>query len=226
MDRQEHGRTRRVAALLALAAMVGCTDKLGTQLEDELGAEQILETLAPGIHPVLAVAGQSSDAVTVELHLKRIDFEGRIASVQGELRYDAEILKLAGAEIPKGVTGAWNEVEKGTLRFAGVSLEGFDDDAVLSITFETRDAVRAEAFDVAIEEIIGGEGFEDLAPQLQLPEANPVMIRGRSGLPALTGRDGAKALEPALDRGDGDRRDSVPGRRPGEPGQGRSGTTR
>lgn len=171
--RRRAGRVHAAAALLGLATLLGCTDVVGSR-NQPAPAEEVL---APGIHPVLVLTGQRGGRATLELHLRRVQVEGRIASFQGELKYDAGALALAAAGVPEGITGIWNEVEKGTIRFAGISVEGIEDGAVLSLEFTARGEVGAGHFELAMEELVASAGFADLAPEVRLDGGRPRFTR-------------------------------------------------
>jgi hypothetical protein len=131
--------------VLGLAALLGCSDLFGTDAQQP--EADVLPQLEPGIHPVLVVAGEGEGAgkATVELHLKRVAVTATVASFQGELTYDVAALALAGARMPEGIMGVWNETEKGKVRFSGVSLEGIGEGAVLSLQFTTARQVEAKS---------------------------------------------------------------------------------
>lgn len=157
-------RARIATVVLGVGTLAGCDDLFGSQKKEA----PVQEVIAPGIHPVLVVVSQSGGEATVELHLKRVEVTERIASFQGELRYDAGKLALRESGVPQGITGASNEVEKGRLRFAGISVEGIEAGAVLRLTFSTTESVRAEHFELKMEELIANQGFQDLAPRIQM----------------------------------------------------------
>lgn len=166
---------RAAVALLGLGALLGCSDLLGLQKM----TEEPDEVLSSGIHPLLFVAEQTDESATVELHLARVDVEARIASFQGELKYDGAQLTLSDVQVPRGITGMWNEPDKGRIRFAGVSVEGIDGGAVLSLSFETSNAIRADHFELVMEELVASEAFQDLAPQLMQEGTRPRLSRTR-----------------------------------------------
>lgn len=166
------GRSRLGVVLLGAGALLGCSDLLGPQ--KEVAPEAPLPT---GIHPMLIVASRTGDAATVKLHLKRIQVSDRIASYQGELKYDGQRLTLSAASVPQGITGAWNEVEKGTVRFAGVSVDGIEGGTVLALSFATQTELRGEQFELEMEELVASERFKDLAPQIQQVGSRPAFSR-------------------------------------------------
>ncbi|HEX2079834.1 MAG TPA: cohesin domain-containing protein [Longimicrobium sp.] len=154
---------RGAAALLVSAALAACERQpAASQTPDPLGG------LEPGIHPVLVVAAAEGGA-QVELHLRRVQVQGRVASYQGELRYDASVLRLRGAQLPAGVAGAWNEVEPGRVRFAGAAPGGVPDGAVLTLRFAASAPPVRESFAVAMEEVVAHD-FADLTASVSRAE--------------------------------------------------------
>lgn len=149
-----------LALALGLGVLAGCENAVQPK------EQSVLEGLAPGIHPVVVLAAAAGDAATVELHLKRVGVDARIASFQGELGYDQEKLTLAGAELMPGVMGAWNESAPGTVRFAGAAADGMGEGAVLTLRFTTKGEVAGGAFRVKVEELVSSTDFQDLSSQL------------------------------------------------------------
>jgi hypothetical protein len=154
--------TRGAAALLLGVALAAC--------ERQPAASQVpqpdpLAGLGPGIHPVLVVDARA-DSARVELHLRRVQVSARVASYQGELRYDPATLTLAGAQLPGGVAGAWNEVAPGRVRFAAAASAGVGDGAVLTLRFAAATAPVRESFQLVMEEVVASEGFADLTEQV------------------------------------------------------------
>ena len=167
-----NGRGRWTALAAMVLALGACND-----LPSEGKTAQqppVLRFDEPGIYPVLVVAGQEGETATVELHLKRVEVKDEVASFQGELRYDAKRMTLTGTEIPAGITGASNEAEPGVLRFAGVSLDGIERGAVLTLKLRASAPVAADAFELRMQEIVA-ETFQDLAPQLRQPGTRPLL---------------------------------------------------
>jgi hypothetical protein len=140
-------RTMRNAcvALLVLAG-VACRDAQGkgSPVEPELGQ---------GIHPVLVVTPLAVNESRVELVLRHVDVTEQVASVQGELTFDVDRVRLQSAEIPQGIVGAWNEVAPGRIRFAGLRVNGLGDGAVLALRVQTSVPLAAEAFSVTLSEL-------------------------------------------------------------------------
>jgi len=163
--------TIRAAAVLLLgAALAGCERQpAAVPVEPDPWEE-----LGPGIHPVLVVDGKDEQGTRVELHFRRVQVTEAVASWQGELRYAAGRMSLAGAELPAGVTGAWNEVEPGRIRFAGIALAGAGDGAVLTFRFKPTGEITADAFTLAMEEVVATEGFANLTARVVKQPAHPL----------------------------------------------------
>lgn len=156
-----------LAPALVVAVLLGCSDLMGTE---QGTVEHPLLGAEPGIHPVLVVAAEGGGEATLELHLKRVEVASKVASYQGELEYSTGSLTLLGASVPGGITGSWNEVEKGRVRFAGVSLAGIGESAVLTLRFAAQGEVDADAFRLRMEEITATEDFLDLTPAVRQAE--------------------------------------------------------
>lgn len=157
-------RMKRIATPFALALglglLAGCENAVQPQ------EASVLEGLAPGIHPIVVLTSRAGNAATVELHLKRVGVDARIASFQGELEFATERLTLAGAELSPGVMGAWNESAPGKVRFAGAAMEGLGEGAVLRLRFTAKGAVEGDAFQVKVEELVSSADFQDLSPRV------------------------------------------------------------
>jgi len=151
---------RALALVLGVGLAVGCKDAKGPMEPD------VLEGLGPGIHPVVVVAGKSGTVTQVELQLRRIQVEDKVSSYQGQLEYDTGKLTLEGAELPNGISGAWNEIAPGKIRFAGATLEGIADAVVLTMRFTAKGNVQASAFKVRMEEVVASTEFRNLTSQV------------------------------------------------------------
>lgn len=158
------GRHAAVAAAIFLA-LVGCRDVLSSQGGEKKTPPEPdpgTETRGPGIHPVLVVTRQDADSATVELRLERVQVTAKVASFQGELVYGTEALTLGRAAVAQGITGASNETQPGTVRFAGVAMDGLEDGPVLTLRFATRRAPKAEDFRLSVEELVATEEFRNV----------------------------------------------------------------
>jgi hypothetical protein len=100
------------------------------------------------------------------LYLKQVQVKATVASYQGELSFDASALKLDGAELPQGIVGAWNETKPGQVRFAGAAMAGLSAGPVLTLHFTGKGAVRADAFTLRVEDVVGAANFENLTKQV------------------------------------------------------------
>lgn len=160
---------RRWPFLLGLALLAGCD----TVLETEAQERGVLEGLGPGIHPIVVLTSQSGGNATVAVHLKRVQVTTAVASYQGELSYDANLLKLAGAELPQGIVGAWNEVMPGQVRFAGAAMNGVGEGPILTLRFTSAGAIKAEAFKIRLEEVVGATDFANVTKEV-VPREQPL----------------------------------------------------
>ena len=142
-------RSAATLALLCTSLALGSCDSPA-----EPGDEDVLRDLGPGIHPILVLASQTSGEATLELHLERVEVDVTVSGFQGELTFDTRHLTFVDGTLPGHITGAWHEVERGRLRFAGIALDGVGDDVVLALRFRTRKQVSAEAFTLRLEEVI------------------------------------------------------------------------
>jgi hypothetical protein len=154
--------------MFALALSLGLLAGSGAALEPQSAG--VLQGLGPGIHPVVVLAAQSGSTADVQLHLRRVQVEAGIASYQGELTYDTGSLTLRSAELPRGITGAWNQTAPGKIRFAGAALDGIGDRPVLVLHFNTRREVGAADFGVKIEEVVSSSDFRSLSSRLVVRE--------------------------------------------------------
>ena len=160
---------RRVLMAASLALVVSACSDEGKDLP---GEPQFTE---PGIHPVLVVAAQNATTATMQLQLKRVAVAEKIASFQGELSYDTTQLRLIDASVPSRITGAWNEVRPGTVRFTGLSVSGIDSGSVLNLRFSATKAVAADALSLKMEEIVADD-FADLKPKLRRSPRGAVLL--------------------------------------------------
>lgn len=163
-----------------LLAVVACQDEVTAPLSSGLPIE--LQRLEQGIHPVLSIPALDrtggGELVEIHLHLRSVDVEGPVASYQGEFRFDPDALSVIEGRFPEGLLGAWNEVEPGLVRFAGVSLEGLGEGAALTLTVETHRSLAAGDFQINVEEVVMAEGFTDLTDQVVRRDV-PILTRAR-----------------------------------------------
>ena len=168
------GYVRAVRAVLPLAALLAgaCSDATAPVANDGLPAG-----LERGIYPLVNVASETGGAAQVELYLKRVKVDDRLASFQGELTYDASTLALEHTDLPPGIIGSTNETSPGHVRFAGAALDGVGDVPVLALRFTRRGEVGAKSFGVKVEELSDTEGFADLTSQVSTQ--GPFFHQGR-----------------------------------------------
>lgn len=151
---------RLATPVLALALVVGCAD---AGPNSDTGP---LPTLTdPGFYPQLSAAPAPEGESAVSLSLKQVPGGIELASVQGEVEYDAATLKLARAVLPAGVEGDAFEVSPGRVRFVGTMVQGVTEAPLLNLVFTGRDKpaqLTREMFTVRFEEVTGGADFDDL----------------------------------------------------------------
>jgi len=141
---------RRLLAVLAVAAVPALADGAASQ--------------TPRVRSAVAVSAEAGGGSRVEVRLERDAAAPQVGSFQGELRFDPAALTLAGAELPAGLVGAWNQVEPGRVRFAGVSPNGLGGGAVLVLRFTSRAPVAPDQLQVRLEEVFAVDGRSRLAP--------------------------------------------------------------
>lgn len=150
---------RYVAPVLALTLLIGCSDA------DSNSRDGALPTLTdPGFYPVLS-ASATAEQSTITLSLKQVPGGIELASVQGELEYDAAVLQLARATLPQGVEGDAFEVSPGRVRFVGTLVQGVAETPLLHLEFRGREqpvVPTREMFGVRFEEVTGGADLADL----------------------------------------------------------------
>ena len=151
---------RLAAPVLALALVVACSDA-GTP-----NGEGALPTLTEaGFYPLLSAQPGASSGSTVLLSLKQVPGGIEVASVQGEIQYDAAQLQLSRASLPEGVEGDVEEVSPGHVRFVTTPAPGATEPPLLRLELTGRDKpvnLAREMFTVRIEEVTGGADFADL----------------------------------------------------------------
>jgi hypothetical protein len=107
-----------------------------------------------------------------------VDVDREVNSVQGDLYYDRDALSLRGVTVPDGLMGAWNQVETGHIRFAGISLEALSGRRLLELAVVSGRPLRSEDFRVTLDEIVSAEEFRDLTPAV-VEGRSPVLVHGR-----------------------------------------------
>ena len=170
---------------LALLALGACKDR--TVAPSATRPE--LQGLGPGIHPVLSIPDLASSAagqtLQVSLHLEGVQIDKPVSSYQGEFRFDPDALSVVSGSFPKGILGAWNEIEPGRIRFAGVAMDGLGETAALGLTVQAKRPLQATDFHVAMEEVTSVEGFTDLTQKVVTQDA-PILTTApfRTGPPS------------------------------------------
>lgn len=156
-----HPLLLRVAPFLALTVFLACSDAGAPG-----SADGVLPTLTePGFYPVLTAGAAAAEESVVTLSLKQVPGGIELASVQGEIEYDAAALQLARVALPEGVEGDVEEVSPGRVRFVTTLAQGTVEAPLLNLHFRGRDkpaALVREMFQVRFEEVTGGTDFADL----------------------------------------------------------------
>jgi len=152
---------------------------------------EVLAALPAGIHPILWIPEINAAARThrreVRLYLWPQGVDDRVAAFQGEIRM-AQGLQALDVSFPEGVLGAWNVVEPGRLRFAGVALEGVGSGAALLLRLGPGPALSSEVFQVTVERVAAAGTLADLTSRVVRRE-HPVVVRDRpEALRALLSR--------------------------------------
>lgn len=151
---------RLATPLLALALVVGCADA-----GPNSGSGPLPTLTDPGFYPLLSAAPGAAGESVVTLSLKQVPGGIELASVQGEITYDAASLQLARAILPAGIEGDAFEVAPGRVRFVGTMMDGATEPPLLDLVFTGRAkaaALKREMFTVRFEEVTGGAEFDDL----------------------------------------------------------------
>lgn len=151
--------SRLAAPLLALVLVAGCSDA------GKPNGDGALPTLTEeGLYPVLSAQAAPEGASMVTLTLKQVPGGIELASVQGEITYDAATLQLDRATLPQGVEGDAFEVSPGRVRFVGTLVQGLTETPLLTLELRGRDApvtLTREMFSVQFEEVTGGAELAD-----------------------------------------------------------------
>ena len=169
-----------VVLVLVAGVVVGCDDDLVMPPGFET---EVLEQLGPGIHLILSAPDMDpvgGGVMHLWIHLKAVKLQGGIASYQGELRFDPDVMSVIGGRVPEGLMGVWHEVEPGRVRFAGVSMEGIGDEAVLVLEVESERVLRSTDFEGVVEEVVSTEEFTEVTREVVKRE-NPVFTRAFVG---------------------------------------------
>jgi hypothetical protein len=164
---------RLAAPLVALVLFVACTDTA----DPNSGLPTLTE---PGFYPLLSTLPSASAGSTVTLSLKQVPGGIELASVQGEITYDAALLKLDGATLPAGVEGDAEEVSPGRVRFVATLLPGATEPPLLQLQLSGRDgrvSMAREMFKVSIEEVTGGADLADLTTTVRADQL--LFVRSR-----------------------------------------------
>jgi hypothetical protein len=166
---------RYMVPVLALTLLSGCADS-----SDPNNLDGGLPTLTePGFYPLLSSVPSAAGS-TVTLSLKQVPGGIELASVQGEIQYDAALLQLGRATLPEGVEGDAEEVSPGRVRFVATLLPGATEPPLLQLQLSGRNgavSLAREMFTVSIEEVTGGADLADLTTTVRADQL--LFVRSR-----------------------------------------------
>ncbi len=171
-------RILRAALWLAPVMVLACDD---SRVAGPGAADDALQRLPPGIHPVLFVPPGAGAVHEIRLHLYGVETDASVASYQGEITYDAEALEIVGATFDEGVMGAWNVTRPGHLRIAGISLDGISGTPAVTLKVRSSRIPVAADFHVKLEELRGSGDFIDLTGRV-VERDHPVLTRTDPGV--------------------------------------------
>jgi hypothetical protein len=162
-----------LAAVVVFATVaVACSDTTTPRTEGG-----IPDDLVAGIYPRINVPVETPSATQVDLYLHRVQVSEDVASYQGVLTYDTEVLTLDHTDLPAGMIGETNEVTPGRVRFAGASLDGVGDAPILTLRFTRKGTIRRETFGVTFEEVAGAGTYASLLSKVST--GTPYFTTGR-----------------------------------------------
>ena len=165
-------RAATAAVVVFAAVAVACSDM--TTPEDGGGMP---DDLVADIYPLISVPVETPSATQVDLYLKRVQVADDVASYQGELTYDTDVLTLDHTDLPAGMIGETNEVSPGRVRFAGASLDGVGEAPILTLRFTRKGTIRRETFGVTFEEVGGAGTYASLLSRVS--GGTPYFTSGR-----------------------------------------------
>lgn len=171
------GRHRTLVAVHAVVLVAGVTG-VGVQAQTVMSGNPL--DLGPGIHAILSVpelgaVPSDSSTVSATLNFLRVDVEGAIASYQGEVHFDDAALEVVAVTFPPEVMGAWNVIEPGRLRFAGLVANGLSTPLAMKLELVARRPLEASDFRrIVVEEITAATTFRNLTGEVV--EHDPVMV--------------------------------------------------
>jgi hypothetical protein len=139
----------------ALLAVGGCADQRDSIAGIPPGA-------ANGLYPQLLIAGNSAATTEVQVSLLSKPAGVRLGSYQGELTYDAAVLRFESASVPQGVDGVIHLMAPGRVRFVGTSLDGVSQVPLAVLRFTRTGQVDPARFGISFEEVTAAEDLSDL----------------------------------------------------------------
>jgi hypothetical protein len=176
--------------LAGALALAGCKDEL-TIAEPGVATTKQFEALVPGIHPVFmtvdgaaddteTVSGPSrekrrfrspgsGDTIRIEMFLHDVQVAGDLGSYQGTFAFDKNALRFIDAKIPAGLMAAYNEVEPGSIKVAGIAVDGLPKNGpVMSFRFVRTGSIELapEQFAFTMTEVVAAHTLENLTEKV------------------------------------------------------------
>jgi hypothetical protein len=140
-------------------AVGGCADQRDSIAGIPPGA-------ANGLYPQLLVSGATSASTQVQVSMLSKPAGVRLGSYQGELSYDAAVLRFESASVPQGVDGVIHLMAPGRVRFVGTSLDGVSQLPLVVLRFTRTGQVDPSRFGISFEEVTAAEDLSDLTARV------------------------------------------------------------
>lgn len=170
-------RPAGAACLLLSVALGACRDEVVRPDQGALPEE--IATLPAGIHPIVSIPGLATatvgGTVLVRVHLHAVEVEDEIASYQGIFRYDPDVIEIQSGSFPEGVLGAWNQLESGTLRFAGAVVEGIGTRPIIELRGRLKRIPGQGDFLVELEEIVAADKLQVMTKEVVAAGQAPIL---------------------------------------------------
>jgi hypothetical protein len=134
----------------------------------------IVETLGPGIHPIL-VAGptQNRGTLLLRVHLVESGTSFGVGGFRAELGYDPQALAFVEGTTPPGMVGAWESAEPGRVFFAGAAARK-SSGLLAEMRFTVVDPAVPDGFRLRFLHLATEGDFQDLTAQLVIPQ--PLLV--------------------------------------------------
>ena len=153
---------RWVPVVGALALLVSCRDA-----QKAVSSDYDVPTPGEaGLYPALSVSATKAGTLA-SLRLVQVPAAVELASYQGELQFDATLLKLEEASFPDQVSGAVLEVSPGKVRFVGTPGAALGDAPLLNLRFAAGGEIVRVRVNVTFEEVTAAGDLADLTLQVK-----------------------------------------------------------